>query len=361
MIKDEDLKYIYDNLSDAEKDKFKDTTILITGCGGFLGYYFMHFFSKYGDELSVKKVIGLDNFMLGEANWIKRLNQSDLFEIEKFDIITDDISSIPNSESADFIIHMASIASPTFYRQYPIETLDANIWGLRRLFDFYQDKDIKGFLFFSSSEIYGNPSIKNIPTPEDYNGDVSCTGPRACYDESKRFGETMCRLFAEKYDMPIGVVRPFNNYGPGMKINDKRVPADFAKAIYENRDIIILSDGRPTRTFCYISDAITGYLKILLHGKYDFFNIGIDFPEISIKDLADIYVEAGSDVFSYTGKVIYETSDDENYLTNNPQRRCPDINKARTLLNYNPTIKVRDGVGRFLTFLKENDESEFLW
>ena len=361
MIRDEDLKYIFENLSENEKDKFKDSTILITGCGGFLGYYFMHFFEKYAEELSIKKVIGLDNFMLGKSEWINRLSENTIFDIEKFDIITDDISKIPKSEEADLIVHMASIASPTFYRQHPIETLDANIWGLRALFDFYVDKNLKGFLFFSSSEIYGDPDAESIPTSEDYNGNVSCTGPRACYDESKRFGETMCRLFSEKYNMPIGVVRPFNNYGPGMKINDKRVPADFAKAIYENKDIVILSDGSPTRTFCYISDAIIGYLKILLHGEYDYFNIGMDYPEISIKELADIYVNAGKEVFDYTGKVVYNISDDKDYLTNNPERRCPNIDKARSILNYQPSILVNDGVKRFLTFIKENDESEFLW
>lgn len=361
MIRNEDLEYIYDNLSESEKDKFKDSTILITGCGGFLGYYFMHFFEKYAEDLSIKKVIGLDNFMLGKSEWIDRLSKNTIFDIEKFDIITDDISKIPKADEVDLIVHMASIASPTFYRQHPIETLDANIWGLRALFDFYVDKNIKGFLFFSSSEIYGDPAAENIPTSEDYNGNVSCTGPRACYDESKRFGETMCRLFSEKHNMPIGVVRPFNNYGPGMKINDKRVPADFAKAIYENKDIVILSDGSPTRTFCYISDAITGYLKILLHGKYDYFNIGIDFPEISIKELADIYVNAGKEVFDYEGKVVYNISEDKDYLTNNPERRCPNIDKARKILNYEPSIQVNDGVKRFLTFIKENDESEFLW
>lgn len=361
MIRNEDLEYIFENLSESEKDKFKDSTILITGCGGFLGYYFMHFFEKYAEELSIKKVIGLDNFMLGKSEWIDRLSKNNIFDIEKFDIITDDISKILKAEEADLIVHMASIASPTFYRQHPIETLDANIWGLRALFDFYVDKNIKGFLFFSSSEIYGDPNAENIPTSEDYNGNVSCTGPRACYDESKRFGETMCRLFSEKHDMPIGVVRPFNNYGPGMKINDKRVPADFAKSIYENEDIVILSDGSPTRTFCYISDAITGYLKILLHGKYDYFNIGMDFPEISIKELADIYVTAGKEVFNYEGKVVYNISEDKDYLTNNPERRCPNIDKARNILNYKPSIQVNEGVKRFLTFIKENDESEFLW
>ena len=233
--------------------------------------------------------------------------------------------------------------------------------SLNYLLDFYKKRDIKGFLFFSSSELYGDPSPENIPTNEEYRGNVSATGPRACYDESKRFGETMCGLFARKYGMSIGVARPFNNYGPGMKINDKRVPADFAKAVYEGKDITILSSGTPTRTFCYIADSITGYLKVLLYGKYDYFNIGIDKPEISIKELADIYTAAGKEIFGYEGKVIYNISEDKEYLTHNPERRCPDITKAKEKLHYEPSIEVEEGIRRFLLFIKENSEGEFLW
>jgi UDP-glucuronate decarboxylase len=256
---------------------------------------------------------------------------------------------------------MASIASPMFYRKYPIETLDANIWGLRSLLDFYSERQIRGFLFYSSSELYGDPDPAHVPTSEDYNGNVCPTGPRACYDESKRFGETMCMLFAQKYKMPIGVARPFNNYGPGMRIGDKRVPADFALAITQNKDIEILSDGSPTRTFCYIADSICGYLKILLHGAYGYYNIGIEKPEISIAQLAEIYAKAGKEIFGYTGQVKYAVSEDKEYLTNNPQRRCPNIDKARRELGYDPTIFVEEGVARFLQYLRESEEGEYKW
>lgn len=360
-IKQEDMKYIYSHLSEKERSKFAGSTVLITGCGGFLGYYFMNFFETFEKELGIKKVIAVDNFMLGDPQWIARMRQNRLFDIRKFDIITDQISGIPESEGADFIIHMASIASPMFYRKYPIETLDANIWGLRSLLDYYKGRGIRGFLFFSSSELYGDPSPENIPTDEEYRGNVSATGPRACYDESKRFGETMCSLFAKKYGMPIGVARPFNNYGPGMKINDKRVPADFAKAVYEGKDITILSSGAPTRTFCYIADAITGYLKVLLYGQYDYFNIGMDNPEISIKELADIYTETARGIWGYKGNVVYNVSEDKDYLTHNPERRCPNIAKAMEKLCYKPSIGVREGVKRFLTFIHESDEGEFIW
>lgn len=356
-----DLQYTFDSLSETERKKFSDKTVLITGSAGFIGFYLTNFLYNFREDLKLKKVICLDNFMLGKPQWQDEIANDSRFIFEKFDIIRDNIENISEAADADFIIHMASIASPTFYRQYPIETIDANIWGLRKLFDFYKDKNLEGFLFFSSSEIYGDPAQDKVPTDESYNGNVSCTGPRACYDEAKRFGETMCRLFALEYKMPIGVARPFNNYGPGMKINDKRVVADFAKNIVEGNDITILSSGVPSRTFCYIADAVAGYLKILLHGEYDYFNIGIDKPEISITHLAEIYRDAGREIFNYGGKINYAISEDKDYLVNNPQRRCPNIEKAKNILDYNPIISVDEGVRRFLTFIKESPEENLIW
>ncbi len=356
-----DLDYTLNALTVEEKNKMENARIIITGCGGFLGYYFLRFFEAHAETLKIKQVIALDNFMLGYPKWINDFKNNDKFVIKKFDIIKDKIDQIENADKADYIIHMASIASPIFYRIYPIETLDANIWGLRALFDFYADKKIKGFLFYSSSEIYGNPDADNIPTSEEYYGYVSSTGPRSCYDESKRFGETMCMLFSQKFSMPIGVARPFNNFGPGMRINDKRVPADFALAIKENRNIEILSSGLPTRTFCYVADSIAGYIKIMLHGKYDYFNIGIERPEITVAELAEVYVDVGKKLFDYTGKIVYAKSNDIHYLTNNPQRRCPDINKAVSVLGYNPTIEIYDGVERFLKFIKTSEEDQHIW
>ncbi len=360
MIKEEDFEYMYNSFSEEEKEKFKDSTMLITGCAGFIGYYMMCFLDEYSEKLGIKKIIGLDNFMLGKPGWMKRLEEKNLFQIEKFDIITDNVADVEGSEEANLIIHMASIASPIFYRKYPIETIDANVEGLRSLLDYYKDKNMKGFLFFSTSEIYGNPDDAHVPTTEEYNGNVSCTGPRACYDESKRFGETICKLYSQKYDLPISVVRPFNNYGPGLRLDDQRVSADFEKAVYFNEDIVILSDGAPTRTFCYIADAVVGYLKILLYGKYDFFNIGIESPELTMTELAQLYKKVGEKMMDYTGDIRYEVSEDKDYLTDNPKRRCPNIDKARKLLNYNPRIEIEEGIERTLLFLKNNEENEFI-
>ena len=356
-ILNEDMLAIYNKLSDRERSKLRNSTILVTGCGGFLGYYFMHFFAHFAEELQIKRIIALENFLTGTKDWLDNLVASNpsLIKLHEFNVITDSVENIDGAKDANIIIHMASIASPTFYRVYPIETVDANITGLRRLLDYYAAKELKGFLFFSSSEIYGDPFPEFIPTKETYRGNVASIGPRACYDEAKRFGETLCYLFAQKYNMPIGIARPFNNYGPGMNINDKRLPADFAKAVIENRDLEILSDGKPTRTFCYISDAVTGYLKVLLHGKFDVFNIGIDKLELSVKAFAEIFNEKGKDIFGYTGKITFNVSADKEYLTDNPNRRCPDISKAKEILNYNPTILVDEGIGRYLQFLHINN------
>src|SRR2546429_550100 len=146
--------------------------------------------------------------------------------------------------------HAAGIASPMYYRKYPLQTIDANINGLRNLLDYSvrqaeRRRPVDGFLFYSSSEIYGDPAPEAIPTPEDYRGNVSCTGPRACYDESKRFGETMCVTFARQYGVPVKIARPFNNYGPGLKITDGRVLPDFARDVLNGRDLVMYSDGAP--------------------------------------------------------------------------------------------------------------------
>ena len=351
-ILQEDLTRIHSVIE--PKNKFSNSTVLITGCAGFLGFYFMQYLVRYAAPLGITKVIGLDTFLLDKPDWLVKLEAAfpDKLELYKFDISTDSLASISGAQEARYVIHMASIASPTFYRQYPLETIDANIWGLRRLFDFYRDSPkLGGMLFFSSSEIYGDPDSAHIPTDEEYRGNVACVGPRACYDESKRFGETICHVFAKKYNMPITVARPFNNYGPGMRLNDKRLPADFATCVLKNTDIVILSDGKPTRTFCYVSDAVTGYLLCLLHGKFDYFNIGIEKPEISVRDFAEIYRTAGQEFLNYAGKVQYESSKDSEYLIDNPNRRCPIIEKARRVIGYDPQILVEEGVRRYLQFL----------
>ena len=263
----------------------------------------------------------------------------------------------------EYVIHAAGIASPTYYRMHPIETMDANINGLRSLLDWSlgqreRGRPVEGFLFFSSSEIYGDPTPENIPTPETYRGNVSCTGPRACYDESKRYGETLCVNFAREHGLPVRIARPFNNYGPGLKINDRRVIPDFARDILDGRDIVMLSDGSATRTFCYVSDAVTGYYKVLARGHDgEAYNVGVEEPEISMADLADRLVDLGRTHLGFRGAVVRRASEERDYLVDNPARRCPVIAKAREHLGYGPKVGLDEGLRRSLQWYADNREA----
>lgn len=343
----EDIKSIYAGLTDKEKDKLKGSRILITGFAGSLGHTLLHFFEQFKEELDIKKVYGIDNYSFGKPDWINYFLDTDYFDLRKLDVTSCDLEF---AKDADFIFHMASMASPVFYRQYPLETIDADVMGLRNLLDFYKDKSIKGFLFYSTSEVYGDPAIEMVPTPESYWGNVNTCGPRACYDESKRFGETLCYTFYNKYQMPLRIVRPFNNYGPGMRLNDQRVVADFAKAIVYGEDIVLYSDGTATRTFDYIPDATVGYLKCILYGDFEIFNIGSDEREITILELAEVYLKIGKDLIDYQGKILFMTHEDRHYLTDNPKRRCPNITKAKELLGYYPKMDLETGILRYLKY-----------
>ena len=354
MILKEDLDYIYNQLSENEKERFQDSNIVVSGAAGFIGYYLLNFLSEYASHLGIKNVLALDTFMFGEPIWIQVLSKKyRLLHVEKFNIARDDIEKISDIDRYDTVIHMASIASPIYYRKNPLITLDANVWGLRNMLNYFSKKEIRGFLNFSSSEIYGDPDPAKVPINEEYNGNVAINGPRSCYDESKRFGETMCYVFNKEFGMKIVSVRPFNNYGPGMRLDDARAPADFANSIVNNKPIEIYSSGSSTRTFTYVSDAVVGYLKALYYEKFDYFNIGADRPEITISRLAEIFADQGKKIFGWDTEIKYSKSSDPEYVTDNPSRRVPDITKARERLQFRPKISVEDGVPRFLQYLKE--------
>ena len=295
-----DLDYLTGQLR-SELPRLDGQRLLITGGAGFLGYYLVQGILRWNDTMASApvQVTVLDNFRRGAPAWLRDLADRPDLVLLTHDVTLPFPAGVP---PVDYVIHAAGIASPGLYRQIPIETMDANVEGLRRLLDRAVAQQeaghpVSGFLFYSSSEIYGDPVASAIPTPETYRGNVSCTGPRACYDESKRYGETLAVNFARVHGLPVSIARPFNNYGPGMKINDGRVIADFCSAIVDDEDIVILSDGSPTRTFCYVADAVIGYYKVLLSGQPgEPYNIGTEEPEISMAALANLIAESWSHV-----------------------------------------------------------------
>jgi UDP-glucuronate decarboxylase len=359
-IVEKDLSYIGQSLRE-EFGAMGGKRLLIVGGAGFLGYYLVQSVLHWNKNEGAKNPIHVtvfDNYIRGVPPWLAEVKNN-----PQLSLVTQDISHPLPANMPDFqyIIHAASIASPVYYKKYPIETMDANVGGLRSLLEYAKGqvkagKAFDGFLFYSSSEIYGDPTPEFIPTPETYRGYVSCTGPRACYDESKRYGETLCVNFTQQHGLPIKVARPFNNYGPGLKITDMRVLPDFARDVFAGRDIVMRSDGSPKRTFCYVADAVVGYYKVLVKGRPgEAYNIGVETPEISIAQLADKVTAIGRELFGYQGKVVRKV--DAEYLIDNPERRQPIITKARQELGYAPTIFVDEGLRRSMIWYSGNQEA----
>jgi len=213
-----------------------------------------------------------------------------------------------------------------------------------------KEKKVKSFLFFSSSEIYGNPPPETLPTKETYLGNVSSIGPRSCYDESKRLGEALCMVFFRYFGSPIKIVRPFNVFGPGMQANDFRVIPRFIASIIYNQPIPVYAGGKQTRTFCYISDAVSGFLLVLLAGKNgEVYNVGSNQKEISINYLAKVF----NKIFKNKLKILH-LSYPKDYPQGEPRRRCPDVSKIKKELKYRPRVGLEKGIMRTFSWCQKN-------
>ena len=320
----------------------EDKRILVVGGRGFLGTYFIKVFQKINEHLkSPTKIIILDNQIT--SKYKEEFNDPNITFLDH-DII--EPFSLP--EELHYIIHTASIASPPIYRKFPIKTLDVNYQGTRNLLDLAKDKKILSMLFLSSSEIYGDPKV--VPTPESYQGYVSCTGPRACYDESKRLAETISLLYFQQFNVPIKIVRPFNVYGPFLNLDDGRIIPDFMKNAFEKSEIVIHSDGSPTRSFCYVSDAIRAFFRMLLLAPNgSICNVGND-EEVSVLDVAKMIQK----IFDMDVNIKIEKNSDPHYTTDNPQRRCPDLSLINSLVEYKPRIMFENGLKRVYDWYSGN-------
>lgn len=357
-ILEQDLLRIREALTQKERNFYQNTVVMITGLAGSLGYELTHYLLYHA---GVRKIIGIDNLSLGFPAWLKRLVHEKMVDLYTEDIASVNLSNISDAENADVVFHMASVASPVSYRENPVLTMDANVGGCKNLLEYYKERHLKSFCYFSSSEIYGSPDDAHIPTKENYWGYVNCVGARSCYDEAKRYSETLCYVFARQYGIPCCILRPFNIFGAGMKLNDGRIPTDCIRAVMGQKDIHIYSDGTPTRTFCYISDAVTWILKAAAHGSFGIYNIGADAPEVTMLHFAELCAEAGRELLDYRGNIVFSVSQDKEYLLDNPLRRCPDLSHAAEALGFRPLITIKKGIRRFIDFLSEYDEEEWLW
>jgi UDP-glucuronate decarboxylase len=339
FILSSDIEEITTSVKDIADD-FAGKTILLAGGRGFLGRYFTAVFDALNRVQLAKpcRLIVLDNLITaGETGSVIPTIPNGRFV--KHDICT----PLELDEPVDFVVHAAGIASPFYYRAYPLETLDVSVLGNRCLLDLAV-KNRARHTFFSSSEIYGDPDPKHIPTPESYRGHVASQGPRACYDESKRVGETLSYIFHTKFGVATNIIRPFNVYGPGMQETDYRVLPNFASRIKSGRALLVYGRGSQTRTFCYVSDAINGFLRVIARGvPGETYNIGNPKPEISMEDLVLRLQHAVGRPLDHN---VIEYPD--SYPADEPNRRCPDIRKAQIQLGFHPAVDLDVGLARFL-------------
>jgi UDP-glucuronate decarboxylase len=315
-------------------------TVLITGGRGFLGRYFVAVFARLSEKVLKQpiKVIALDNLITS------RHAPEVVYENVTF-VQHDVIQPYVHKGPLDYVIHAAGIASPFYYRAYPLETLDVAISGTRNMLTLATQAGAR-FTFFSSSEIYGDPDARHVPMAESYRGNVASQGPRACYDESKRVGETLAYIFHTKYGTSTTIIRPFNVYGPGMAETDYRVLPNFANRIKGGQPLNIYGSGTQTRTFCYITDALVGFLLVVLKGvPGETYNIGNPRPEVSMLDLVQATETALGRPVAYN---LIEYPD--SYPADEPMRRSPDIRKARLQLEFEPRVTLHDGLGRFCSW-----------
>ncbi len=330
-------------------DMFEDSLVVISGANGFLPSYLVETFMYLNETRNLGvKVIGLvrnkDRAKMRFSNYAHRNELKLLAQDICCDLRIDD--------KVDFIIHAASQASPKYYGRDPVGTLCANVHGTSNLLEFSKNAGARGFLFFSSSEVYGQ--IERMPVKEDDFGYINPTDIRSCYAESKRMGENMCASWFHQYDVPAKIVRPFHIYGPGMNLDDGRVHADFISDVYHSRDIILKSDGMAVRSFCYLADATVGFFAVMLKGECgQAYNIGNDKVKISVLELAEALVRL---FHEKNLKVVRsERSISTGYLKSKVSIIFPDISKVRKL-GWEPVISLEEGFNRTIRSLHAHPE-----
>lgn len=311
-------------------------TVLITGAAGFLGSHLCDRFIKEGF-----KVYGMDNLITGNLKNIEHL-----FKLKEFEFYHHDVSKYVHVPGKlDYILHFASPASPIDYLKIPIQTLKVGSLGTHNLLGLAMAKGAR-MLIASTSEVYGDPLVH--PQTEDYYGNVNPIGPRGVYDEAKRFQEAMTMAYHTYHGLETRIVRIFNTYGPRMRLNDGRVLPAFIGQALRGEDLTVFGDGSQTRSFCYVDDLIEGIYRLLFSDYPYPVNIGNP-DEITIKEFAE-------EIIKLTGtsqKITYKPLPKDD-----PMQRQPNIDRAKSILNWEPKVNRAEGLKITYDYFKTLTEEE---
>ena len=304
--------------------------ILVTGAAGFVGSHLCEALIEGGHE-----VLAMDNLVTGRAG-----NLDEIFYHDRFTFHEHDVTEFVHvSAELDWVIHLASLASPVFYSDYPIKTLKVGALGTHKTLGLAKEKDAS-YLFASTSEVYGDPEVN--PQPESYRGNVDSYGPRSCYDESKRYGESLLRAYRDEHDIDVRIARIFNTYGPRMRLDDGRVIPTFVRQALNGEDLTVHGDGSQTRSFCYVSDLIGGFDRLMESDVQTPVNVGNP-DERTILSLAELVI----DLTDSESDITHEPLPPQD-----PQVRKPDIGKAKSELGWEPTVPLEEGLERSIEYFE---------
>jgi dTDP-glucose 4,6-dehydratase len=307
--------------------------VLITGAAGFLGSHLCDYYLDKGDA-----IVGVDNLSTGSLNNIKHLKDNQGFTFAEADIVSK-LPAAVTEKQYDIILNLASPASPPHYQRLGIETLQVGSAGTLNILELARKNKARLF-HASTSEVYGDPDVH--PQPESYKGSVNCYGPRSMYDEAKRYSEALIWSHRAKYGTNTCIGRFFNTYGPRMDANDGRVVSNFIVQALQGKPLTVYGDGSQTRSFCYVDDLVAGITALTESDEHDPMNLGNP-DEFTVKELAEMIIrKTGS-----KSRLTYQP-----LPADDPLQRQPVIDFAKKALDWEPKVKLEDGLDKTIGYFK---------